>query len=103
MCIYFENWEHNEKFNKMVNDLDNNNIGSAKEATHYMQGEYEPILVMQDKLTKEQFEGFLLGNVIKYSLRMNHKLQNKSDAGKCRQYSEWLNTIINGNKIVLER
>jgi hypothetical protein len=76
-------------------------IGSAQEAKHYMTGEYQPILIMQDKLTNDQFIGYLLGNVIKYSLRLNHKNQSRSDAGKCSQYAYWLCLAMDGEIIEL--
>ncbi|MFW3538220.1 DUF3310 domain-containing protein [Vagococcus fluvialis] len=36
---------------------------------HYTQGEYEVIDILQDKLTPDQFEGFLKGNILKYTFR----------------------------------
>lgn len=40
---------------------------------HYKVGGIEPIEYMQAKMTKEGFEGFLQGNVIKYVSRYSHK------------------------------
>ena len=51
--------------------------------------------VIKAKLTKEQYLGFLLGNVIKYSLRMNHKGCSKSDATKLADYSVFVKEEIN--------
>ena len=36
---------------------------------HYTQGELEVIDILQDKLTAEEFEGFLKGNILKYTFR----------------------------------
>ena len=36
---------------------------------HYTQGELEVIDILQDKLTSEEFEGFLKGNILKYTFR----------------------------------
>lgn len=40
---------------------------------HYTQGELEVIDILKDKLTKEEFEGFLKGNILKYTFRENIK------------------------------
>lgn len=41
--------------------------------SHYTQGELEVIDILKDKLTKEEFEGFLKGNILKYTFRENIK------------------------------
>ena len=56
---------------------------------------------MQRLMTHEQFIGFLWGNVIKYALRLGHKDDAKSDAGKLAQYSKWLMQVENGEVIKL--
>jgi hypothetical protein len=61
--------------------------------THYDVGGISVIDVIKNKLTPEQYEGFLLGNAIKYALRMNHKGSKKADAGKLKEYSEWLDSV----------
>lgn len=40
---------------------------------HYTAGGLETIDILKAKLTPEQYEGFLLGNVIKYTTRYGHK------------------------------
>lgn len=40
---------------------------------HYTYGKYECIDIIEDTLTPEQFEGFLLGNTIKYLHRRRFK------------------------------
>jgi len=40
---------------------------------------------MENVLTSEEFEGFLKGNIIKYSLRAGKK-EGSDDAGKARHY-----------------
>lgn len=37
--------------------------------THYTQGELEVIDILQDKFTPEEFQGFLKGNILKYTFR----------------------------------
>ena len=40
---------------------------------HYTTGKIEVIEYIQDKLTPEQFEGYCIGNVLKYISRYRHK------------------------------
>ena len=58
---------------------------------HYDAGGIGAIDVLRAKLTPEQYQGFLLGNVIKYALRLNHKGQAKEDSNKLAKYAVWLN------------
>ncbi len=48
------------------------------QSRHYDAGGFETLDVIKAKLTPEQYEGFLLGNIIKYSCRLNFKDQNPS-------------------------
>ena len=59
-------------------------------STHYDAGGIEVNAVIKAKLTPEQYKGWLLGNTIKYSLRLNHKGTPERDAEKLANYSEWL-------------
>jgi hypothetical protein len=58
---------------------------------HYDAGGISAIDVIRAKLTAEQFRGFLLGNVIKYALRFNHKGAPGKDSAKMVEYAAWLN------------
>jgi len=57
---------------------------------HYDFGGVEVQDVIKAKLTPEQYEGWLLGNVIKYSLRCNFKGQKARDHEKIEFYAKWL-------------
>ena len=59
-------------------------------SSHYDAGGVETIEIIKAKLTPEQFEGYLLGNVIKYSTRLNFKGQAEPDARKLKIYAELL-------------
>lgn len=59
--------------------------------SHYKQGGIESLDVIEAKLTPEQFNGYLLGNVMKYALRCNYKGALKQDLGKCEFY---LNKLV---------
>ena len=57
---------------------------------HYDVGGVEVVNVIRAKLTDAQFEGYLLGNVIKYVLRANHKGDFCRDIEKASVYLEQL-------------
>ena len=52
---------------------------------HYKDMPVQPWHVMESVLTREEFIGFLKGNVIKYSLRAGRK-EGSDDVGKARHY-----------------
>jgi hypothetical protein len=78
-----------EKLSKQSNDM-------AK-GSHYEKSAMQPLEVSQVLLTKEQFEGALLFNIIKY--RMRKKGQDEADAYKARQYAYWLEMVKEGRTI----
>lgn len=83
-----------------INKVDT--LGTPDKATHY-KGAVEPLEVMSRLLTKDEFIGFLKGNIIKYSYRAGHK-QGESgdkDRNKFIVYSDWLKRVTNGEPIVL--
>ena len=84
----------------IVKGSEQRKTGTTEDAKHYMTGKQQPIEIMQEKMTNDQFIGFLLGNVIKYSLRINHKENDREDAGKCNQYSQWLCDVMDGKTII---
>ena len=51
---------------------------------HYKEMGVQPWDVMQQVLSPEEFEGFLKGNIIKYSMRAGKK--DSDDAGKAKHY-----------------
>lgn len=54
---------------------------------HYTTGEIETIDFIFDKLGYDGGLAYILGNLIKYSSRANHKGQRRSDLVKIRNYS----------------
>lgn len=60
---------------------------------YYDKGGIRTLDVISSKLTPTQYEGFLLGNIIKYSLRMNYKGCAAKDAEKLAEYSLWLSEL----------
>jgi hypothetical protein len=64
---------------------------------HYKDMPVQPWHVMESVLTREEFIGFLKGNVIKYSLRAGRK-EGSDDAGKARHYMQKLKEVINDTR-----
>jgi hypothetical protein len=61
---------------------------------HYATGMHETISVIEEKLTAEQFRGYLMGNIIKYLTRANLKGKFDQDCEKAQYY---LNTLVRFN------
>jgi hypothetical protein len=59
-------------------------------STYYDAGGIETLRIIEAKLTPEQFRGYILGNLIKYACRLNHKGQAERDAEKIQKYADLL-------------
>src|SRR5699024_6867746 len=57
--------------------------------SHYTNGNIETIDYLKDTLSKQQYEGFCRGNVLKYISRYPHK-NGVEDLNKAKTYLEWL-------------
>lgn len=53
--------------------------------SHYTQGRFEVIDVIEDSLTNDGFEGYCVGNIMKYVMRYRHK-NGLEDLKKARWY-----------------
>jgi len=71
------------------------NMSKDINSNYYDAGDIEVLDVIKAKLTPPQYEGYLLGNSIKYSLRLNWKGSKARDAEKLKNYSEWYYHCIN--------
>jgi len=60
--------------------------------THYKDMSVQPWAVMELVLTSEEFEGFLKGNIIKYTMRAGRK-DGSDDAGKAKHYMQKLKEV----------
>lgn len=65
---------------------------------YYDAGQIEVQDIIRAKLTPEQYEGFCLGNVIKYSCRANWKGQFDRDMEKTGFYAKFLSEFREGRK-----
>jgi hypothetical protein len=62
---------------------------------HYKKLPIEPIELMRITLTKEELQGFIKGNIIKYALRAGHKEGEdySKDVAKLLVYKGWLEDL----------
>lgn len=67
-------------------------LSKDEKSSYYDAGGIEVLDVIKAKLTPDQYIGYLLGNAIKYNLRMMHKTPDapKRDAEKAANYSRLL-------------
>ena len=81
--------------------LDGNVVWNNNNSTnpdHYKVGKYEAIDILESKLTEEEFQGFLKGNIMKYMMRSNYKGQHDTDCAKAAWYANKLEEVLNGRE-----
>lgn len=64
---------------------------------HYKAMRVQPWVVMENVLTREEFIGFLKGNLIKYAMRDGRKPGATDDASKAAHYLQKLREVQNAN------
>lgn len=84
-------------------DINGNPIGTrdAKDpkSNYYMAGDIETLDIIKAKLTPEQYEGYLLGNALKYGCRLNFKYDDPMwDMVKFSNHARWLKEFREENK-----
>lgn len=67
---------------------------------HYTQGGIECIDAIEAQLTKQEFIGFLRGQIAKYNWRMGLKGSVLVDVQKCQWYCNKLNTVLTNEQPV---
>jgi hypothetical protein len=78
--------EEEEAWKMKANDMQ---VGGS----HYKDMGVQPWDVMESVLTREEFIGFLKGNVIKYAMRQGRKIDS-DDTNKCHHYKAKLNEVL---------
>lgn len=73
--------------------------GMAVNQKHYRFAPVELIEILQMYLDPKEFQGFLLGNVLKYLLRLGRKDETGKEVDKAFQYLLWLRQAVNGENI----
>jgi len=80
-------------------------VRGSKEPTndYYRKGGIEVIDFIKAKLTQEQYKGYLLGNIYKYSGRCQYKGEYEKDLVKLAQYTNWLLMEEDGRAALKEK
>lgn len=73
--------------------------GNPSAQKHYQVASKQPIEIMQEFTSSEEFVGHLRCSAIKYLLRMGHKESAQKDADKAAVYCAWLSQALRGKKI----
>ena len=92
ICDNFSRWKGTEE-DKPID------TGTASSSPHYNKLVLQPVEMNQLCLTKEEFIGFLKGNIIKYSMRCGLKDEVEKEQNKIRQYKKWLDEALEGKII----
>ena len=75
-------------------------------SSHYHQNGLDPLEVMRRTFPPEQFEGFLRGSLLKYTMRYDRKGQQQEDLEKLnfygRELEEWKNALKDVDGKVIE-
>lgn len=64
--------------------------------SHYKDMPIQPWAIMESVLTKEEFCGYLKGNIIKYAMRNGRK--GEDDTDKCEHYRQKLKELYKAMK-----
>lgn len=68
------------------------------DGTHYKDMGIEPWLLMEAVLTREEWIGYLKGNIIKYGMRAGRKEGALHDPEKAMHYREKLMEVLAGRR-----
>lgn len=66
------------------------NHDSVKHPGHYTAGKIECIEAIKESMPKDEYRGYLKGQVMKYIWQYQHKGKPLEDLQKAAQYLEWL-------------
>lgn len=90
---YYSQRSDAEKDITLLEGEDKTETDAINPAHYRVEGIPEAIEIMQGLMTKEQFEGFLWGNLLKYAYRYGRKGDKKETAGKIEWYANKLKGI----------
>lgn len=78
---------------RMMDALDKKTDDAINPSHYRVEGIPEAIDIMAHLMTKEQLEGFLWGNILKYAYRYGRKGDKKETAGKIAWYAKKLEDV----------
>ena len=70
---------------------------------HYKEAIVEPILIMEKFFNRDEFIGFLKGNILKYRMRFGLKegQEEIKEAAKIKRYQQWLHEFQDTGRITV--
>ena len=71
-------------------------VDVVNQPPHYTTGGIETIDFIEAKLSRDEYIGYLKGNVLKYASRLGHKGDAVTDAGKLNWYTTRLSRALGG-------
>ena len=83
-------------FEKVDNKL--NKVKSPNSKHYELWHDLEAIDIIKNTLTKDEYIGFLKGNILKYQLRLGKKDNVEKEMEKIKDYQNELNMILIGDK-----
>ena len=66
--------------------------------SHYRQTDWEAIEIIKKSMTEDEYQGYLRGNIMKYTMRYRYKKQPIEDLRKARWYLEELIKEVNNDE-----
>ena len=99
--VNFKGPKEETVMNKYDNEWINTDSGKPENQKHY-QGLIQPIEIMRDLLSPEEFIGFCKGNMIKYAYRAGRKEGESGikDKEKYEAYKEFINRYLYGRPLI---
>lgn len=79
---------------KQMREFKDGDSDAVNPAHYQVEGIPEAIEIIAHLMTKEQLEGFLWGNIIKYAYRYGRKGDKKEAAGKIKWYAQRLEELV---------
>lgn len=81
---------------RMMDALDKKTDEAVNPKHYHVEGIPEAIYLMTHLMNKEQLEGFLWGNIVKYAYRYGRKGDKAETAGKIAWYAKRLEEVLKG-------
>lgn len=98
---YQDSYDYDEEFGAKIwpgrRNIDADKF--VQQPPHYNKGDIECVDAIQASMSKEEFEGYLKGNVLKYIWRYKYKGKAEEDLEKASVYMGWLKEFYATGKI----
>lgn len=93
-AIFFDKEDLPFYFEKNDNTIKTNKAKNPKSKHYELWNEFEAIDIIKNVLSKDEYVGFLKGNILKYQLRLGKKDNVEKEMEKIKDYQNELNIIL---------